>query len=212
MLRPPQASSTPSSGDRPRLRPPCQEERAEKPTGTRHRGVLSAGPEEGAGMRGDVCQVQGWREGPEGRALPQPSPGRPSTRNSSVSPSAASGSPSPEPPALTPLSPQASAPSRGLRAQQEGTHCGSRSSRPGPARRSRPCTRRRSGHTRGACRSTGRCPVGRAKVGLGREGCPTHLPRQPQHLALRLTSWHSAAPPSVPLGSQLQPAGGEGQA
>ena len=44
-----------------------------------------------------------------------------------------------------------------------GPYCGSRSSQPGPARRSRPCRPRRSGHTRGACRSTGRCPGGRGR-------------------------------------------------
>lgn len=34
-------------------------------------------------------------------------------------------------------------------------------------------------------------------------------PKPPENLALTLTGWHSATPPSVPLGSQLQP-GGQG--
>lgn len=35
-------------------------------------------------------------------------------------------------------------------------------------------------------------------------GSPVYLPTAPSTPACRLTSWHSATPPSVPLGSQLQ--------
>lgn len=72
-----------------------------------------------------------------------------------------------------------------------GTYCGSQSSRPGPARRSHPCKLHRSGHTRGACRSTGRCPgdQGRRWDQVGGSQCtctlsPQHVRPQTHQLAL----------------------------
>lgn len=73
--------------------------------------------------------------------------------------------------------------------QQAGTHCGSRSSWPGPARRSRPCRPRTSGCTRGPCRSSGHRSGGRGRR-WDQAGGLMRLPPSPNPLR----TWPSHSP------------------
>lgn len=95
--------------------------------------------------------------------------------------------------------------------QAPGTHYDSRSNRPGRGRSSHPCRPHRSECTRGACRSTGRCPAAAGRE-LGEPGacpcpCPQRLEPHTHRLALSTSAHRAPGVAATAWGGQSRPEG-----